>query len=243
MKLENLLLLEGKSYKNYWKEKNIKGQHALYFGWNDSPEEFKELIKAGDFTATENNVGQYTDWLIKELKKKMRDYPIGIAKNKQRVKDTVIYLSSFLKSFHNNKEYFKEKNIYNHTVTSLMDEIDEVEDRKATKKMKGAKPIFNFEGWKIIEIKSSKQACELGSGSKWCITAKEHPEEFHQYRKLGPIFFVIKGNRRWAITSSGYDKEYEIYDETDSSIGKGKWRTSEKVPDIINTYLMKRYKD
>jgi len=242
MNLKEALLLEGKSYLNYWKEKKIKDQHATFFGWNDSPEEFKKLMKAGDPTATEDTVGQYADWIIGVLQKELRKIPMGNPKNRTLVRNIIVYVGTNLKKFHNNKKDFKEKNIYKHDFYTLVREIDEMENKKATTKMKGAKPIFEFKGWKIIEIKSHEEACKLGTGSKWCITGKNFPEEFHKYRKRGPIFFVVKGNRRWAVAGRGYIP-FAVYDEQDHLERPSEWSKENNVPSEVKVYLYRRYSD
>ncbi len=239
MNLVSMLLTEGKSYKNYF-DQNIKGKDAIFFNYANDQFAFKRLAKVGDPTATKESVGNYIDWIIRELKVKLKRMSLGRVKNSNVVYSTVSMMKGDLKYFHANKKEFKYQDIYKYSLKILREEVDKIEDEKATAKMKGAKPTFEFKGWKIIEIKTWKQACELGKGSKWCITSKDAPEEYMTYKSEGPIFFVVKGNRRWAITGR-IPSVFTVWDEADNKLNVIGWTKENKVPSEVKVYLYRRY--
>lgn len=236
-----MLILEGKSYKNYWEE-NVKGKHSTFFNYADGPKNFKELMEIGDPTATETTVGNYTDWLIRELKKELKKTPMGKYRNSDLVKSIMLLIGNYLKYFHNNKGYFDKQDIFKYDFRELRDECSIVEDKKSTMKLKGFKPDFEFNGWKIINIKNHQQACNIGSGSRWCITGKDYPNEFSKYRKFGPIFFIVKDNNKWAITG-GVSNSYHVWDAKDKHITVYDWKKDNNVPEEVFNYIRGRYKN
>jgi len=96
-----------------------------------------------------------------------------------------------------------------------------------TQKAKAAKA----EGapWKIVHITSLKQAMELGSGSKWCISARENNQYFHyRYEEEECFYFLIKGMKKFILaflpemTTKDGKYLYKITDQNDKEIERGK---------------------
>lgn len=244
MNLKEALLLEGKTYENYYKEKKdgiIKPVSKLI----GSASLLRRYITGSDPTATADMTGNYSDWIIRQLGKEASRISGG--ENKLAARDwlywRILQFKTPLEFFDKNKKAFKFQDINKYSIKELEKEMGKLQEEKTTRKMKGGKAAFEHGDWKIIEIKNHQMACNLGSGSKWCITGRDYPEQFHKYKKFGPIFFVVKGNRRWAVTGGvhKYDTVYNVWDEKDKVIESRKWKTESSVPREVHLYLIKRY--
>lgn len=240
MNLKEALLVEGKKYENYFKEKH-EGKYASFFKrFASDVNDLRRYIMASDPTADPTNTGNYTDWAIKQMASE--NNRMGGA-----AKDWMLYravdIKNILKYYDENKKSFKYQDINKYNIKSLEEEKNSLEDTKATRKIRGAKTAFEHKEWKTVEVKNHQMACNIGKGSKWCITARDYPEQFYKYKKFGPIFFVVKGNRRWAVTGGvhKYDTVYNVWDEKDKVIDSKKWREDNSVPRDVHLYLIKRY--
>jgi len=237
--LKEELLLEGKSWDNFYESLNkrlkVKINNAVEKARREKVDEVKDKndilngIKKVDPTATENNAGKYSEWLIKTT------IPIWLTlfavNNGNRLNTDV------LKSFNQIQSNLEKKDINEYKdINELRDVIDEYETQKSTKKLKGKVDLQSGK-YGIKKIDTAKESCELGSGTRWCITDKS---SFETYNERTNIFFLTDGKNKYAVTIARKFDEGDrkdtiiVYDEQDEKVGGIKFLNKNFPKEIVN---------
>ena len=224
--LENILLLEGKTWDNYWKNMSKESRNKFD---NDKFLFYFYTLRV-DPTATNKYIGKYIDWLLKTYFSQGYSH-LGIFSNK--VRDALTY-------FDKNKDKFKEKDINNYSsIIQLTNTIEKTQTKIATKRLKTETPDFSHGSWVVKKINTPEQACELGTGTKWCLT---DTETFLEYKKNRDFFYVFHGNKRWAIARRRGDPGMRVYDIEDEEISENKWIDKYGVPREVVNYIFRMTK-
>lgn len=70
--------------------------------------------------------------------------------------------------------------------------INQVESKKTKKeeKLQGAEKIYEDENFLVILPKTKEGSCHYGSGTRWCVAARES-NQFDNYSKRGTLYYII----------------------------------------------------
>lgn len=74
--------------------------------------------------------------------------------------------------------------------------------------------IFDTPNFKVIIPKNKQTAIEYGSGTTWCISAKESENKFDDYNKAGHLYIINAGNQKYCI----HLENNEFQDEKNDNI-------------------------
>jgi hypothetical protein len=218
MKLHSFLLLETKTYENYIKEL-IKRNHM----WNIYPRGTIKEILQNDPTATETNVGNYADWVMKNYFKD---------EGNEEVKE-------LLNFFHNNKNLFDRPIEKFRSYAELKKVVEAIKINQLKAKYKNTKMDLTIEGWSVKKINNFDESRIYGVGTKWCTTSG--PQVLKRYINkasgiLVPkrrLYYIFNGTRKWAVTQE--HNLYSVWDPSDRDINIKVW--AKKVPTEILKFM------
>lgn len=96
----------------------------------------------------------------------------------------------------------------------LADEVEAIESRREETKSavrrrersevdRETEILFDDGRWLVLIPRTQRASCFWGKGTRWCISAERSHNYFEQYRKDGPIVFLIdrRSDRKWALVA------------------------------------------
>jgi hypothetical protein len=228
--LKEELLVEGKSWENFYESlpNNVKEK---LLERTDKPVNIVKMLKHLDPTSTESNAGKYSRWIITNHFGYSIEPLIGIYIRTGPIEKTPIYET--LEKFEKIKKnlHIKDINQYKN-IEDIEEAFEKYESKKSTKKLKGK--LDAQEGkWGIKKVDTAKESCELGKGTKWCITNKER---FDDYNKKNNIYFLADDKKKYAVVVSIDGNNVEVYNEQDKKIG-GLDLLKDAVPEKILKFM------
>jgi hypothetical protein len=152
--------------------------------------------------------GKYAMWIAKLHKKQLIQFPEDIEKINDR-----------LQKFEKVKHLLPvEKRDINHYKTygdlaRVLDEHSGVGVREAVRvaTAEGQEVIFDKGKYRVIKVTTLEAASKLARNTEWCV---KDPKWGITYLEWGPLYFIDKGNKRYALAWRGRcDKRYERYTE------------------------------
>jgi hypothetical protein len=146
---------------------------------SDAKKKYPELEKEIDELASSDPSGsqKYLMWSAKQLS-------LGVSVND---------LIPTVEFFHKNGPKFKNRDINAYkTLKELEDELKSIsptktQERKATKES-GVEKMGEDDDYELVHVKNKGASQLYGSGTKWCITMKDHTY-FEQYTSANVVFY------------------------------------------------------
>jgi hypothetical protein len=188
--VKNILLTEGRKEDAY-KKYVTKAE--------DGP--IKDRLRVAFDTFVNNDPSgnhKYIDWMLKMMVAMMvdrgADYPDY---HENGVVDVVT-------NFHQNTQRLPKKDINQYkSVKELDDAVKSLPETRKAKKLKGADKIFEDDNILVVTPKTQEGSCYYGSGSKWCVAAR-NDGMFDDYHSDGYLYFII-----WKLTMPDNMKQYQ----------------------------------
>jgi len=119
---------------------------------------------------------------------------------------------------------FKTYNEFNEYISSNSDKMSKSEEQRLLKN-KGTETILNNDKHLVLLIKNKKAAIQYGNTTKWCISATDSKNYFHQYRRNKVTFYFVFNKK---LDSSNplyktavavyYNEKLECYNALDTNI-------------------------
>ena len=163
---------------------------------------------------------QYVVWLVKQ-------HLAG-----QPVLDNATEVTELLTNFERLKPRLDQRDINRYSLEQLSAAITAVlnpelgTDTQGNYEVpKGAKVLYNGPLGVLTQPQTHKASCELGSGTKWCTTARKS-DEFNEYNRNGEIYIWRDRSGEkyqfWVSTSEKYSRDLDLYfeirDDSNSSL-------------------------
>jgi len=152
--------------------------------------------------------GKYAMWIAKLYKKELIQFPEDIEKIKGR-------LQEFGKVKHTLPTEQRDINRYKSygELARILDEHSGVGVREAVRvaTAEGQEVLFDHGAFTVIKVTTLEAASKLSRYTEWCI---KDPTWGIRYLEWGPLYFIDKDNRRYALVWKGScDKRYEQYEK------------------------------
>ena len=152
---------------------------------------------------------QNPDLSIQELKTEIETFDSLVTKNLIDVKDV-----NQFKSYQEFKSFVFENS----------DRMSKTAERELVKN-KGTEVIINNSNLLVLLIKDKEASIQYGSGTKWCISAKDSQNYFKSYRSKEVTFYFVfqknlpSSNPNYKIAVAVYNSgEKEVYNAKDKKI-------------------------
>jgi hypothetical protein len=230
MELNEFLLLESKTYENYFRQfsddkiKRIYSKVGLYSGKSkiEKMEEIAQALRDLDPTSTNTTVGRFADFIIKTYDHEFVD----------------LNYKEVLTCYENNSSLFPKTIEKYRSFSELWEDYKKIMSRKSLERLK-TKPDFEYNNWYVKRIRNFKDACELGRGTKWCTT--QNNSAFRYYASLDgrrKLFYLYHGNRRYAVITDDRSGEVKYFNEKDKQF------SGERIPhEVLNFMFGVKYAD
>jgi len=138
------------------------------------------------------------------------------------------------------------KDILAQTPESLIDIVDEAEEKEITRKAeKEINKIYEDNRWLVIRVKSQEASCKYGSETRWCISATEGGNRYtgYGYSENNFIYFIIdKKNRmddadvlyKMAVLVNKKTGSIQVWDAADKELTPNQESIVKRfIPDIF----------
>lgn len=180
--------------------------------FSDISDETFNAVVSLDPTATDKNIGRYTNWLLNLYRK-------------NKLKDTS-NVSSLLSTFDKERKNLERKNISKYNSIEDLQKTLKGQGKKRSSEVekKNIKTLYRDDTWVVETPTSYEASCDAyGKTTSWCTASKLHGSHYYDnYTKNGALYIVRKISStkpeaqfyiRKGDLVEGQDRRNEAYDE------------------------------